>query len=210
MTPFRERRFLHVLCVVYALIWIWSAIAPASRGDWFLENLLVFAFIPLLVFFYRKLALSNASYLLLFLFMSLHTIGAHYTYAEAPLGYWLMDWFGWKRNHFDRIVHFSFGLLLTYPTAEVMVRTMRPRGVWAIWIPVALVVGASGLFEIIEAIVAWIVSPELGSDYLGTQGDVWDAHKDMGLATVAAAFVAFFTPRSESKRKGSANSETGT
>jgi putative membrane protein len=193
--PFRARRLLHVLCALYAVIWTMSAINPISRGDWLLENLLVFAFFPLLVFNYRRLALSNASYLLLFLFLSLHTIGAHYTYAETPLGYWLKDWFGLQRNHFDRIVHFSFGLLLTYPTAEVMVRTLRPRGVWAVLVPVAFVIAASGLFEIIEGIVAWIVSPELGADYLGTQGDVWDAQKDMGLAIIAVLFVVPFAPR---------------
>ncbi len=197
MKPFREHRFLHGLCIAYALIWILSAIQPVSRKDWLLENVLVFAFVPLLIFNYRRLAFSNASYVQIFLFLSLHTIGAHYTYAEVPLGYWLKDWFGWQRNHFDRIVHFSFGLLLTYPAAEVMVRTLKPRGAWAIWIPVGFIVGASGLFEIIEAIVAWIVSPELGSDYLGTQGDVWDAHKDMGLAIISSLFVALFTPRNK-------------
>lgn len=192
---FRERRFLQVLVVLYGVIWIVSAIDPVSRADWLLENLLVAAFIPLLVIFHRGLALSNASYLQIFLFLSLHTIGSHYTYAETPLGDWLKDWFGLQRNHFDRIVHFAFGLLLTYPAAEVMVRTLRPRGAWAIWVPVGLVVGASGLFEIIEAIVAWMVSPELGADYLGTQGDVWDAQKDMGLAIIAALVVVPFTAR---------------
>jgi putative membrane protein len=193
--PFRQRRFLQLLCAIYAALWILAAIHPVDRQDWFLENLLVFAFVPLLIFNYRAMALSDAAWLLTFLFLCLHAMGAHYTYAEAPFGYWLRDLSGATRNHFDRIVHFSFGLLLTYPTAEVMARTLRLRGHWAPWLPAALVVGASGLFEIIEAVIAWLVSPELGTAYLGTQGDVWDAQKDMALAILGSLIATFLTPR---------------
>lgn len=189
MKPFRERHLLHACCAVYLLVWIWSAIAPLSRSDWFLENILVFLFVPLLVWHYRRFALSNASWLLVCAFLSLHTLGAHYTYARTPLGFQLGEWFGWPRNHFDRIVHFCFGLLLTYPAQEVLARLLRPRGAWAAWLAIGLIASASGLFEIIEAIVAWIVSPQLGSDYLGTQGDVWDAQKDMALAIIGACLA---------------------
>jgi putative membrane protein len=183
--PSRERRLLHVLCVCYAIAWITAAIEPVKRSDWLLENLLVFAFVPTLIFAYRRLPLSDFSYILIFLFLVMHTAGAHYTYAEVPLGYWLKDMFHLERNHFDRIVHFSFGIM-AYPIREVLMRTMRARGFWAWLLPMAITVSFSGFFEIIEAVIAMLVNPELGAAYLGLQGDVWDAQKDMGLAMLGA------------------------
>lgn len=188
--PFRERRLLQALCACYALIWIVAAIHPVKRDDWLIENLLVFAAVPLLIFTYRRLPLSDAAYALLFLFLVLHAAGAHYSYSEVPLGYWLKETFHLSRNHFDRIGHLSFGLLLTYPMHEILVRIVKPRGVWALLLPAAVIVALSGFFEIVEAIVAWLVSPELGAAYLGIQGDVWDAQKDMALAILGAALVA--------------------
>ena len=187
---FGERRLLQVLCISYALVWVVAAIKPVNRTDWLLENLLVFVFVPLLVFTFRRVPLSNVTYILIFLFLGLHAAGAHYTYSEVPFGYWLKETFNLQRNHFDRIVHLSFGLLLTYPVYEVLIRTVKLQGYWALLVPGALIVSLSGLFEIVEGIVAWMVSPELGAAYLGTQGDVWDAQKDMALAMGGAAFVA--------------------
>src|SRR5687767_2953331 len=120
---FGERRLLQALCIAYALVWVMAAIKPVNRTDWLLENLLVFVFVPLLVFTYRQVPLSNVTYILIFLFLLLHAAGAHYTYSEVPLGYWLKETFNLQRNHFDRIVHLSFGLLLTYPVYEVLIRT---------------------------------------------------------------------------------------
>jgi putative membrane protein len=143
-----------------------------------------------LAFTYRRLPLSDVSYVLLFLFLSLHSAGAHYTYSEVPFGYWLKETFDLQRNHFDRIVHFAFGLLLTYPVHEILTRTVQPRGVWPLLLAVAVITAFSGFFEIVEGIVALLVNPELGAAYLGTQGDVWDAQKDMALATGGAVIVA--------------------
>lgn len=185
---FRERGLLHMLCASYAVVWIMAAIDPVKRSDWMLENLLVFAFVPALIFAYRRLPLSDASYILIFLFLVMHAAGAHYTYAEVPLGYWLKDIFHLERNHFDRIVHFSFGIM-AYPIQEVLMRAMRARGFWALLLPVAITVSFSGFFEIIEAVIAMLVNPELGAAYLGLQGDVWDAQKDMGFAMLGASLT---------------------
>jgi len=190
MKPFRERRLLQALCVCYAIIWIIAAINPVKRDDWLIENLLVFAAVPVLVFTYRRLPLSDAAYTLIFLFLVLHAAGAHYTYSEVPLGYWLKETFHLLRNHFDRIAHLSFGLLLTYPMHEILVRLVKVRGFWALLLPASVIVALSGFFEIIEAIIARLVSPELGAAYLGIQGDVWDAQKDMALAILGATLMA--------------------
>ncbi|MBA4141825.1 MAG: DUF2238 domain-containing protein [Nitrosospira sp.] len=186
--PFRERRLLQALCICYTIIWILTAIEPVKRNDWLLENLLVFTSVPALVFTYQRLPLSDISYVLIFLFLVMHAVGAHYTYAEVPLGYWLKDLLQLERNHFDRIVHFWFGVM-AYPVQEVVVRGMRVANFWALVLPASIIVALSGFFEIIEAVIAMLVDPELGTAYLGTQGDVWDAQKDMALAIVGAALA---------------------
>ncbi|HPC74242.1 MAG TPA: DUF2238 domain-containing protein [Syntrophales bacterium] len=186
---FRKNRLLQILLAWYVLLWVTLAVRPLYRQDWFLENLLVIPFFVLLVSTYRLFPFSNLSYLLITLFMSLHAVGAHYTYAEVPFGFWLQGVFSFSRNHFDRIVHFAFGLFMAYPARELFFRVAHSRGFWAYYLPIAMVVAFSGMFEMIEMVAALIVSPELGDAYLGTQGDIWDAQKDM-LAATAGAVVA--------------------
>ena len=171
----------------YAVLWIALAIAPKYRSDWLLENLLVFAFVGLLAGSYRRFQFSNFSYGLFTVFLVLHAYGAHYTYSETPLGFWLRDALDLGRNHYDRIVHFSFGLLLVYPMRELTRRVLRLRGVWAYLLPFFLMLAMSAGYESIESWVARIVSPELGSAYLGTQGDEWDAQRDMDRAMTGTA-----------------------
>jgi putative membrane protein len=136
----------------------------------------------LLVLTYRRFKFSGLSYCLMTVFMMLHAVGAHYTYAEVPFGFWFKDLFALSRNPFDRIVHFAFGALLAYPVREVLMRLAGVRGLWSYYLPVSAILAQSGLFEIIESVVAVLVSPELGSAYLGIQGDEWDAQKDMASA----------------------------
>lgn len=192
--PFRQRRLLQVLCACYAIVWVIAAIDPVKRSDWLLENLLVFVSVPMLIFTYRRLPLSDPAYVLIFFFLVMHATGAHYTYAEVPLGYWLKDTFHLERNHFDRIVHFSFGVM-AYPIQEMLFRTTKARGFWALLLPAAIIVSFSGFFEILEAVIAMLVNPELGVAYLGLQGDVWDAQKDMALAILGSALAMGFGVR---------------
>jgi putative membrane protein len=125
--------------------------------------------------------------------MSLHLAGAHYTYAEVPFGFWLQDALGLGRNHYDRIVHFSFGLLIAYPLREWLLRVTGVRLGWSCFLSVALVLAFSGFYEVMEGIVAMIVSPDLGMAYLGTQGDQWDAQKDTFLAFSGAVVAMIVT-----------------
>ena len=171
---------------VYALIWLALAIQPLDRSDWLLENLLVFAFVGLLVWTYPRFQFSNFSYFLFLIFLVLHTYGAHYTYAMTPFGFWLRDTFDLSRNPYDRIVHFAFGLLLTFPMRELAQRLLELRRFWSYLIPLMAALSMSSAYEQIEAWVARIVSPDLGAAYLGTQGDEWDAQKDMDRAMTGA------------------------
>lgn len=183
---FTKNRLLQGLAAWYALVWVVTALRPLDRHDWVLENLLVVAMVAVLLATYRTFPLSDLSYALITLFMTLHAVGAHYTYAEVPLGFWMRDTFGFARNHFDRLVHFSFGLLMAYPVREVFLRVANTRGLWAYYLPLDVAVAFSALYEIMEMVIATLVAPGTGDAWLGTQGDVWDAQKDMGLAALGA------------------------
>jgi putative membrane protein len=190
---FSSNRVLQGMVLWLALLWVVTAIDPLYPRDWLLENLLVFIFSGLLILSYRRFRFSNLSYGLFAAFISLHLVGAHYTYAETPFGFWLQDWFGFERNHYDRIVHFCFGLLLAFPMREILLRASGVKQAWSYFIALNLIVAFSAVYEIIEAVTAVIVSPELGAAYLGTQGDEWDAQKDAGLAFLGSIVAMLIT-----------------
>ena len=190
---FKANAILKTLIAAYTLVWVITAVNPSYRTDWMLENLLVVLFLPVLFFTYRLFPLSDLSYILITLFMMLHAVGAHYTYAEVPFGFWLQETFPLSRNHFDRIVHFSFGLLMAYPIREVFLRIVNIRGFWAYYFPLDVTLSFSALYEIIEMIVAKVVSPQAGDAYLGTQGDPFDSDMDMTSAFAGAIICMTLT-----------------
>jgi putative membrane protein len=185
-------RYLWILGIVYALWWVAMAISPFDRSDWVLENVLVVLAIGLLVFTYKAFPLSRVSYTCIFVFLMFHTLGAHYTYAEVPYQEWLPFLAG-GRNQFDRMVHFLYGLLLAYPIREMFLRIGNVRGFWGYFLPLDLTMSTSMLYELIEWGAAEAFGGDLGAAYLGTQGDVWDAHKDMALASLGALICMLIT-----------------
>lgn len=191
--PFRKDYLLHGLGAWYALFWTILALDPLDRGDWFIENLLAVGLIVVLVATYRRFPLSDLSYILITIFMTIHAIGAHYTYAEVPLGFWIQDLWNLDRNHFDRIAHFSFGLFMVYPIREIYIRRIHVKGIWTYYLPVSGILSMSGLFELLEALIVQIVDPELGTAYLGMQGDQWDAQKDMAVALAGGILTMVVT-----------------
>lgn len=196
-----RKTYLRVLLLLYAVLWIALAIEPHDRKDWALENALVLAFALGLWASHRHFVFSRVSYTLIFVFLCLHAVGAHYTYAEVPYneawqaltGEPFNAMFGWERNHYDRLVHFSYGLLLAYPIREVFLRVADVRGFWGYFLPLDFTLATSALFELFEWAAAEFFGGDLGVAYLGTQGDVWDAHKDMGLATLGAIAAMLVT-----------------
>jgi putative membrane protein len=196
-----HRRFLFLLTVVLGIEFVVLAIAPHDRKDWLLENVLVVLFVGAMFASYRKLTLSRISYLLIFLFLSLHLVGAHYTYAQVPYDRWFESLtgrtfnslVGWERNNFDRVVHFSYGLLLAYPIREVFQRVVKLRGFWGYFFPLDITMSTSMLYELVEWGAAAAFGGDLGQAYLGTQGDVWDAHKDMAFASLGALIAMLIT-----------------
>ena len=187
-------RHIAVLCFILAAYAIIMAINPVDRADWLLENVLVLLFVIVLAATFNKFPLSRTSYTLIFVFLMLHETGSHYTYALVPydeigqhlLGFSINELFGFERNHFDRLTHFCYGLLLAYPIRELFIRIADARGFWSYFFPLDLTMSTSMLYELIEWGAAALFGGDLGMAYLGTQGDVWDAHKDMGLASLGA------------------------
>jgi putative membrane protein len=197
-------RFVLGLLIAFAVIWTALAISPWYRQDWLLENMLVFAALPLLAWGFRTLPFTRGTYACLFVFLVLHEIGAHYTYSEVPYdrafeavtGASLDALLGWERNHYDRAIHFLYGLLVTPAAIEILQARAPPRGLWRWLLPVCFMMSHSVLYEMIEWLAAVVFGGDLGQAYLGTQGDVWDAQKDSLLATAGSvAAVILCTPR---------------
>jgi len=190
----RNRRYTLTLGLLLCVFWGALAIRPADRATWLLENVLFFVFVPTLVVTYRWLMLSRLSYTLIFIFLCLHAIGAHYTYSAVPYDRWFADltgsslnqMMGWERNHYDRMVHFLFGALLGYPAREIFVRVAGARGFWGYFLPLVLMMACSMVYELIEWWAAVTFGGDLGVHYLGTQGDEWDGQRDMALASLGA------------------------
>lgn len=196
-----HNRYLLVLTALFAIEFAALAFHPYDRHDWLLENVLV---VPAVLYFaltYRSFPLSRVSLTLIFIFLCLHEVGAHYTYAEVPYNAWTEALFGssfnelvgWKRNNFDRVVHFLYGLLLAYPMREMFLRVADGRGFWGYFFPLLVTMASSMLYELVEWGAAEYFGGGLGIAYLGTQGDIWDAHKDMMLASVGALAAMLIT-----------------
>ncbi|MEQ9491785.1 MAG: DUF2238 domain-containing protein [Alphaproteobacteria bacterium] len=174
-----------LLALVFILFWAFWAVDPYDRAVWWAENLPVIGIFLLLVLTYRVFRFSNTAYLLMAVWMFWHTVGGHYTFERVPFD-GVTDLFGWERNHFDRIGHYTIGLW-SYPVAELM----RRRGWITRTVPVLLfalfsIMALAAAYEIIEWWFAALQGGEEGASFLGSQGDVWDAQKDMLLDTLGA------------------------
>lgn len=185
--PFRENRTLHRLCLAFALWFLYTATRAEQAFDFWLENALALIFVGVLAGTYKRLALSEVSYVLIFVFLCLHEWGAQYKYSDVPLGEWMKPILGTTRNHYDRVMHFSYGLLLAYPMSEWFERSAGIRGGFRYFLPIQFSLACSAVYELLEAGAAAILSPERGEEFVGMQGDPWDAQKDMLLAALGAA-----------------------
>lgn len=189
---FRDNRLLHVLCLAMAVVIVVTGYRPERVFDWWLENAAALTFLAVLGTTYRRLPLSDLSYLLIFVYLSMHEWGAEYKYSDVPLGEWMKPWLGTTRNHYDRVMHFSYGLLLAYPMQEWFMRVVGVASRWRYLLPVESTLAFSAGYEMLEAFAASVLTPERGEEFVGMQGDMWDSQKDMlmaGLGAVTAMLI---------------------
>ena len=193
MTPGKYPVLLLILVILFG---VWSAINPIdTRLTWFLETLPVMLALPVLLFTGKRFPLTRLTYTLIALHAVILMLGAHYSYAKVPLGFWMQDWFGWTRNNYDKIGHFMQGFGPAIYTREILARTSPlRRGKWLGFLSVAVPLAFSALYEIFE----WMASLSDPTDteaFLGTQGYIWDTQSDMFLCLIGSIVALILLTR---------------
>ena len=167
-------------------VFVWSGIHPHDRFTWVLEVFPAIIAGIVLVATYRRFRLSNLLYVLVAIHAMILMLGGKYTYAQVPLGAWMQEWFGFTRNHYDRIGHFAQGFVPAIAAREVLIRIARyRRDAWLNVVVFAIAAAISALYELLEWAVA-VLTGTAAEAFLGTQGDVWDTQKDMAMACIGA------------------------
>ena len=200
--PFARNRPLHNMIYLFIAYFCLMAISPVQRLQWFAECTPLLAILIVLVLTYKRYRFSNSSYLMMLIFFSLHVVAAHYTYEGTPFEHWLKPLFHTKRSNYDRVVHFFFGVLISYPIRELLENTMKFRRVWSYVLPIVFIAGISGFFEIVEWLAAAIYGKGGEERFIGMQGDIFDTQKDMAVALVGVlvATAAYFVYNSNQKQ----------
>lgn len=183
----RTIEFPAVLALLFVVYFIVLAVEPASRQVWIAEIIPVVMVFGGLLLTYRRFRFSNTAYALMAVWLFWHTLGGHYTFANVPF-----DWFNSlidsERNHFDRIGHFAVGFY-AFAMVEWLLRRGHCKYLLANTFALLLIMGVAAAYEIIEWWYAVLEGGDAGIEFLGSQGDIWDAQKDM-LADTLGAVVA--------------------
>ena len=193
----RSPLWLIVLVLVVGSVSIWSYVGAKDIVVWWMEAIPALFALFFLPFIYRNFALTPLLYILITIHAVILLVGAHYTYADVPIGDWFRETFSLSRNHYDRFGHLAQGFIPAIIARELILRTspLSP-GKWLFWIVMMSVLGFSGFYEIIEwQSVVWAGEGDTTGDFLGTQGDVWDAQKDMSMALIGAITAQFMLGR---------------
>lgn len=183
-----QNKFPYILLSLYSVLFIITAINPYDRLTWFIENLPVVLVVLGLALTYRKFRFSNLSYFLMFFWIVMHTIGGHYTFERVPFDF-VTDLFGFARNHFDRFGHFMIGFFAV-PFAELVYRTKKvPSFKTSLLFGLFAIGFVAAGYEIIEFSYAVIFGGDSAQNFLGSQGDFWDAQWDM-LMDISGAIIS--------------------
>jgi len=182
----RPGKYEVALLVSLVLLLIWSGIHPHDRFTWILEVFPIFLGVPALILLYPTLRLTPLVYTLIWIHSLILMLGGHYTYAQVPLGFWMEDWFGFSRNHYDRIGHLAQGFIPAMLAREIFIRRSPLRGSrWLPFLVVCFCLAFSAFYELIEFWTA-LATGSAATDFLGTQGDPWDTQWDMMLALIGS------------------------
>lgn len=187
------RYFPHGVAGIFAIFWIFLAISPVDRDVWWAENIPLIAVFIALVTTSKSFRFSDLSYFFMACWLFWHTIGGHYTFANVPFFADFSTWLGFERNHFDRVGHFMIGFY-AYPIVELLRRKNWVQGIPSLLFGLFAIMALAAGYEIVEWIYAVTKGGSAGIEFLGSQGDVWDAQKDMLCDTLGAIFsLLFFT-----------------
>lgn len=202
--PFLQQPLHIAYCLFFTAFLVYTGLTTPDPGNWATENILTVSLVIFLIAFYNIFRFSDASYTLILLFLMLHMYGSQYQYASNPLGEWLQQTYNLNRNPYDRLVHLGFGLLLTYPIHEVLAAGFKLPNLWTYILPVELTLSLSAVYELAEWMVAdWVYKGgQAGMDFLGMQGDIWDAQKDVALAvagSITALLITFLLRRNKAR-----------
>jgi len=184
-----------MLLVLLVLALLLSAIVPYDGLTWWLETFPVLLGLPLVLLTAKKFPLTPLSYRLLFIHALILIVGAHYTYARVPLGFWAQDLFDLSRNHYDRLGHLAQGFIPAILAREILIRrSALQAGKWLFFLVLCVCLAISAFYELIEWWVA-IAAQQGAVEFLGTQGDVWDTQSDMMMALIGAVLAQLLLAR---------------
>jgi putative membrane protein len=187
-------RFQRMVFLLFLAFFVVSCIKPPYMDFLLMQHVPTVLAILLLAYLSNRFVISRLSFSAIVLFLCLHTLGARYLYSYTPYDDWsqrllginISEFFGFRRNHYDRLVHFSYGLLLAVPIQEFERRYLRLSVAWSSVLAIECIIATSAAYELIEWLVAVVFTPEWADSFLGQQGDIFDAQKDMALATTGA------------------------
>jgi putative membrane protein len=196
----RSSRYEMFLLVSLVAILVWSGIGPYDRFTWWLEVAPVLIAVPVLIYVYPRFRFTRLTYTLIWLHAIILMVGGHYTYARVPLGFWVEQAFDLGRNHYDRLGHFVQGFVPAMVAREILIRKSPLEGSrWLPFLVVCFCLAFSAFYELIEFWTA-LASGEGATDFLGTQGDVWDTQWDMQLALIGAVTALVFLSRVQDRQ----------
>jgi putative membrane protein len=187
----KNNKFI-ILSITLIAAWFYFFYSSIDIKDWWMENILVFIFCVMLFLGQRKFIFSNTSIVFIFLFLLLHLYGARMAYTHNELGQFFKTSFHLARNPYDRIVHFSFGFLMMYPLCDYLNYSYKLSKKQLFLISNMIILSLATIFELIEWGVAAFTNSATGETYVATQGDPWDAQKDIILASLGAVLIFFY------------------
>lgn len=188
---FLKKYFPHALLIGYLVLFVSLGLHPYARDVWYVENGPIFAIASLIVIgWFRGVRFSNLAYLFMSVLLYMHTIGGHYTFERVPFD-WFNNFFGFERNMYDRVAHFTVGFY-AFPFAEYLIGKKLVNRKWIAYaLPLFFIMALAAAYEMFEWWYAVTYGGDAGVAFLGSQGDIWDAQKDMLMDSLGAVFALF-------------------
>jgi len=196
-----QKKLPIILLIMVVIVLVWSMINPKDYWVWLLETFPALVGLIILVLSYKRFKLTDITYIIIAIHMTILFVGGHYTYAENPLFEWIKETYNLQRNYYDRLGHFFQGLTPVIFGKELLLRkTKLENGKMLIFLLISIALAISASYELLEWASTFSVPAEQGMAFLGSQGDIWDAQKDMLLALIGAVAGIILFSRIQDKQ----------